>query len=69
MNEGLLTRYEDLVMADACAGYYLAAGVILRAILEESAWLRSFIIGLFGWVGRQECRTQSFLLAMWQVPF
>ena len=47
INQGLLTRYEDLVVADTFAdlteqaahllsqGYFLAAGVILRAVLEE----------------------------------
>jgi hypothetical protein len=45
--QGLLTRYEDLIVADTFAditeqaghllsqGYFLAAGVILRAVLEE----------------------------------
>lgn len=47
MDEGLLVRFEDLVFAEAFAdlteqakyllsqGYFLAAGVILRAVLEE----------------------------------
>ena len=47
MADGLLVRFEDLVIADAFAdlteqaryllsqGYFLAAGVILRAVLEE----------------------------------
>jgi len=47
ITEGLLTRFEDLIIAETFAdlteqakyllsqGYYLAAGVILRAVLEE----------------------------------
>lgn len=47
LNEGLLLRYEELIVADAFAdlsgqarylfsqGYFLAAGVISRAVLEE----------------------------------
>lgn len=47
ISQGLLTRYEDLIVAETFAdlteqashllsqGYFLAAGVILRAVLEE----------------------------------
>src|SRR5258707_9832403 len=47
LQEGLLTQYEDLIFAQAFAdlfeqgaylfdqGYFLAAGVIFRAVLEE----------------------------------